>query len=76
MDANDQLGAAKTFVKKDDVTFPVAFDAHGSVTSAVFGFQSVPETVFLNAKGVVTDVYYGAIPTKRLIAGIKSLKAA
>jgi len=76
MDANDQLGAAKSFIKKDDVTFPVAFDAHGSVTSGVFGFESVPETVLLNAKGVVTDVYYGAIPTKRLIAGIKSLRGA
>jgi peroxiredoxin len=75
MDANDKLVSAKAFIKKDDVTFPIAFDAHGSVTSGVFGFQSVPETVFLNAKGVVTDVYYGAIPKKRLIAGIKSLKA-
>ena len=75
MDANDPLGSARAFVKKDDVTFPVAFDSHGAVTSGVFGFQNIPETVFLNAKGVVTDVYYGAVPTKRLIAGIKSLRA-
>lgn len=75
VDANDPLGSARAFIKKDDVTFPVAADPHGAVTSGVFGFQNIPETVFLNAKGVVTDVYYGAIPTKRLVAGIKSLRA-
>lgn len=76
MDANDSLGAARAFIKKDGVTFPVAVDPHGSITSGVFGFQNVPETVFLNAKGVVTDVYYGAIPKKRLVAGIESLKTS
>jgi thiol-disulfide isomerase/thioredoxin len=76
MDSNDQRGPAKAFIKKSDVTFPVAFDALGQVASEDFGFQSLPETVFLNKKGVVTDVYVGAIPTKQLRAGIKSLQTA
>ena len=75
IDANDPLGSGRAFIKKDDVTFPVAVDPHGSLTSGVFGFQNIPESVFLNAKGVVTDVYYGAIPEKKLAAGIKSLQA-
>src|ERR1019366_9549433 len=56
IDANDERGAAQDFVNKDGVNFPVAFDANGTVTSGVFSFLTVPETVFLNAKGVVTRV--------------------
>jgi thiol-disulfide isomerase/thioredoxin len=76
MDANDERAAARAFVSKDGVNFPVAFDANGDVTSGDFSFLTVPETVFLNAKGVVTQVYFGAIPVKQLAQGIKSLKTA
>jgi thiol-disulfide isomerase/thioredoxin len=75
IDANDERGAARAFVNKDRVTFPVAFDANGIVTSGVFSFLTVPESVFINAKGVVTRVYFGAIPVKELSQGIKSLKS-
>jgi len=76
VDANDKLSAGKSFVRRDGVGFPVVFDASGSVTSGVFGFQTLPETVFVNATGVVTGVYYGAIPAKQLAAGIRALRAA
>lgn len=76
VDAIDERAAARAFVRKDDVTFPIAFDPNGSVTSGVFGFTTVPETVFLNAKGTVTDVYLGAIPVSRLASGIASLKGS
>ncbi len=74
IDANDERSAAKAFVKKDGVTFPIAFDADGTVTSGVFGFQELPESVFINAKGVVTKVHLGAIPERALASGIKTLK--
>lgn len=73
IDANDELGAARAYVTKDHVHFPVAFDASGNVTSGTFGFQQLPESVFVNAKGVVTNVYYGAIPVKTLAADIAAL---
>ncbi|HVA70955.1 MAG TPA: TlpA disulfide reductase family protein [Acidimicrobiales bacterium] len=76
IDANDQRAAAQAMVRKDGVNFPVAFDANGVVTSGVFSFLTVPETVFINAKGVVTQVYFGAIPAKQLAQGIKSLRSA
>jgi len=75
IDANDERTAAQKFVKKDGVTFPVGFDAEGDVTSGVFGFGQLPETVFVNAKGVVTQVYFGAIPRAQLAAGITALAA-
>lgn len=75
IDANDEHSAAQAFVKKDGVTFPVAFDANGTVTSGDFGFAELPESVFINKKGVVTNVHFGAIPTRALAAGIKALKS-
>jgi peroxiredoxin len=75
VDANDERSAAQAFVKKDGVTFPVAFDANGAVTSSVFGFQELPESVFINAKGVVKKVYFGAIPERVLASGIKTLQS-
>jgi len=74
IDANDERGAALNFVRRDGVTFPVAFDANGNVTSEVFGFEELPESVFINAKGVVTEVYFGAIPEAKLARGIRSLR--
>ena len=75
LDVNDKRSAAQSFVKKDGVKFPVAFDANANVASGVFSFLGVPETVFVTAKGVVTKVYFGAIPVKQLAQGIQSLRA-
>jgi hypothetical protein len=35
----------------------------------------VPETAFVSAKGVVTQVYFGAIPKDVLVKGIAALRA-
>ena len=76
VDAVDQRTAAQAMVKRDKVTFPVGFDPNGTVTTGTFGFATVPESVFVNAKGIVTNVYYGAIPETKLATGIATLKAA
>jgi thiol-disulfide isomerase/thioredoxin len=76
VDSSDQRSAAKAMINKDDFTFPVAFDPNAVVTSGVFGFGYVPESVFVNANGVVTKVYFGAIPNQQLASGIKTLKAS
>jgi thiol-disulfide isomerase/thioredoxin len=76
VDARDQLSAAQAFIRKAGVRFPVIFDPSSNVTTGIFQFGQIPETVFVTAQGVVIKVYYGAIPTKQLISGIKELKAA
>lgn len=76
IDANDERGAAKTFVKRSGVEFPVAFDPNGAVTNGVFKFATLPETVFVSSKGIVRQVYFGAIPKNVLAAGIARLRAA
>ncbi len=76
VDANDQRGAARQFVARDHVTFPVGFDANGVVTNQVFHFDTLPETVFVNARGIVTSVHFGAIPVSQLAGGIRALSAS
>ena len=74
VDATDVRSSAQAMVKKDGVTFQVAFDPNGVVTSGIFGFLAVPESVFVNAKGVVTGVHFGAIPKKQLADAIRALR--
>ncbi len=76
MDSDDKRANALAIVKKDDVTFPVAFDPNGKVVTGIFGFQDVPESVFLSASGVVKGVYYGAIPDKDLIQGLGLIRSS
>ena len=76
VDAIDERSSAQAMIKRDDVTFPVAFDPDGVVTNGVFGFGEIPESVFISPKGVVEKVYYGAIPEQQLARGIKMLKAS
>jgi thiol-disulfide isomerase/thioredoxin len=76
VDAVDKRSAAQAMIKKDNVTFPVAYDPNGTVTTGQFGFEDVPESVFLSPTGVVKGVYYGAIPKHTLIEGLKILNSA
>jgi peroxiredoxin len=76
VDAIDERSSAQAMVRRDGVTFPVAFDPDGAVTNGVFGFGDIPESVFLSAKGIVEKVYYGAIPEIQLAHGIKMLLAS
>ena len=74
IDTTDQRNAAKSFVKGAGVTFPIAFDPNGAISSGIFSLQAIPDTVFVNAKGIVTEVYIGAIPDAQLAQGIAALK--
>jgi len=75
VDADDVLSSGRAFVKKSGVTFPIAFDPNGVVTTGIFKFAYVPETVFVSGSGVVKQVYYGAIPVDQLKSGIASLRS-
>ncbi|HEY5439149.1 MAG TPA: TlpA disulfide reductase family protein [Acidimicrobiales bacterium] len=76
VDAQDQRGAATSFVARSGVGFPVAFDPHSNVTAAIFKFLTLPETAFVNARGVVKQVYFGAIPKSELAKGIAALRSS
>ena len=71
VDALDSAGPAKSFVAKDArgrSRSPSTRTA--AVTDGVFGFATLPETVFVNSRGVVTDVHFGAISNARVAQGV------
>ncbi len=76
IDAVDVRASGRAFVKKSKVTFPIAFDPNGVVTTNLFKFETVPETVFVSKKGVVEQVYFGAIPVAQLKSGLAALRKA
>jgi len=76
IDTNDQRANGRKFVSGAGVTFPVAFDPSTSISNGIFQLQAIPDTVFVNARGVVTQVYQGAIPTGQLAKDIAALKRA
>jgi thiol-disulfide isomerase/thioredoxin len=75
VDTNDARGAGQAFVRHAGVTFTVAFDPNTTVSSGIFHFRAIPETDFVNAGGVVTQVYVGAIPKDQLAKGIAALRS-
>jgi hypothetical protein len=75
IDALDSRGPAEKFVNDSGVTFPIAYDPQGKVTTGIFQFAYVPETVFVSATGILKQVYYGAIPKDVLVKGIAALRA-
>jgi cytochrome c biogenesis protein CcmG, thiol:disulfide interchange protein DsbE len=75
VDALDARPAAEAFVAKTGVPFRVAFDPAGRVVTGIFGFQTVPETVVVDAKGVVTWVKLGATTSADLVRGLRTLRS-
>ena len=76
IDTNDTRGPAQGFVTRSGVSFPVAFDPSAAISNGIFQLLAIPDTVFVNAKGVVTQVYQGAIPKDVLVSDIATLRTA
>ena len=68
--AYDHTANTQAFIARNHITFPVGADAAGQVTSGEFGFPAVPETVFVNAQGVVTSIHFGATSPALLREGL------
>jgi len=75
MDANDTRAEGLAFATSSHVAFPSAFDANGTITNQEFKFANLPDTVFVNGRGVITEVVIGAVSTKQLDAGIRLIQS-
>lgn len=75
IDGADNPTSAVAFVQKTGITFPVGADSAYAVTSGKFGFSGLPETVFVNGKGIVTEIHFGATTPAILRQGVKTMGA-
>jgi cytochrome c biogenesis protein CcmG/thiol:disulfide interchange protein DsbE len=67
VDTNDQRPAALSFVRAAGVTYPVAFDATGTV-AVKEGLFGLPDTLFVSPAGVVVGRQLGPMSESRIEA--------
>jgi cytochrome c biogenesis protein CcmG, thiol:disulfide interchange protein DsbE len=72
IDANDQRGAARAFLHKYGVSYPVAFDPTATVTVS-YGVVALPQTFFLNARHQIVRHVVGALTGRDLTSWAASL---
>ncbi len=70
INALDETKPARAFVAANDMTFPIGSDQAGTVTNGSFGFIGLPYVVFVNPKGIVTEIHPGALTPAQLKAGL------
>ena len=72
--ANDSPNAAAEFLDSLGVTIAAVSDEDGSVTSSIYGFGTLPETVFVNSDGTVRHVVFGGVTENILRQGVGALR--
>jgi thiol-disulfide isomerase/thioredoxin len=72
VDVLDQLGPARTFIRKYAWTFPSVSDPQGAIRNDL-GFTGQPETIILDAAGKRMFVQSGAITLETLRKELTSL---
>jgi cytochrome c biogenesis protein CcmG, thiol:disulfide interchange protein DsbE len=72
VDANDPTGAL-SFVQRSGITYPVAVDLTGAMTSSRYGVYGLPQTYFIDAQGTVVGHIEGAVTAADLRGWIHRL---
>ena len=72
VDTNDTRSAALSFLRQTGVTYPSAYDPHGTAATA-YGLFGLPTTVFVAPDGKIFERHVGALSSDALTAGITGL---
>lgn len=72
IDINDSRSAARAFVARYHLGYPIGFDAQGEVAAA-YGVSGIPTTVFISPSGRVAARRVGAISRSALIDQVHQL---
>ena len=71
VDFEDSTGAARGYVRTDDVTYPVVEDTDSS-TALAYGLRGVPETFIVNRSGRIVNRIIGPVDATALTSEINS----
>ena len=72
VDTNDTRDAALSFLRQTGVTYPSAYDPHGTAATT-YGLFGLPTTVFVAPDGQMLERHVGALSSGSLAAGIATL---
>ncbi len=67
------INDGKDYINDTNYTFPVYYDLEGTASS-IYGFDSIPRTIFIDKEGNIVDKHTGTISQKDLISGIEGIK--
>jgi peroxiredoxin len=62
----DRMENAQAFIDEFDVTYPIAFDETGSVSSELYGVLGLPTSVFVNSEGAIQRTVMGEVSGEAL----------
>jgi peroxiredoxin len=65
IDDREKPATVQRFIKKFNIDFPVAIDEDGSIFT-MFGLNSIPSSLFYNAKGVLTCLVPDSLDQKQI----------
>lgn len=74
VDVNDGTTAGRDFTSHAKVTFPVGVDPRSTLSSSEFLLPGLPDTVFVDGRGVVESAINGAVTPTELAAGVQQLQ--
>ncbi len=72
VDTNDTRAAALSFLRQTGVTYPSAYDPHGTAATA-YGLFGLPTTVLVSPEGRILERNVGALSSGSLAQGIALL---
>jgi peroxiredoxin len=77
IDTKDEKGDARSFVKQNDISFPIVFDEQGETAIRLGNIPqtALPFTVLIDKQGRVAAVYQIALSAKDLQRAITKLQA-
>jgi cytochrome c biogenesis protein CcmG/thiol:disulfide interchange protein DsbE len=72
VDSRDSADAAKAFVERYGITFPIAVDPAGE-TALQYGLPGMPETVVISGDGQVVSRIIGPVTEERLDGALRTI---
>lgn len=74
IDEQESVGLARSFARALHVPYPIALD--GGQFAATYGSSQIPQTVFIDAHGVVRAIAVGAMTPQQIDAQLSKLIAS
>ena len=74
-DTQDSASAGRATWAKYHLSVPTFFDPAATVAAGKFSISGLPDTVFVNSRGVVTGMKIGPISPSAFAAGVSQLRA-
>ena len=71
IDEQESAGLAASFVRRLEVPYPIALDT--GQFAATYGSSQIPQTVFIDARGVVRGIAVGAMTPQQIDAQLTKL---